>query len=264
MLNVPLIPVCFPDLKAEQLPFHFADVKVCNLGRELDCIALIRRLHGFVQARYPIDLEPSVIKRNGKSLHKKVRERLSARAAEDLQEPPLPKRATVWLIGSFSGLHGWQRALVTKLLPVLAKGLVDIGVRVVSGESDMLTDFAHHFRDATLATKAKVPNAITLSGRLRQRDARNLFWDAIGFVPTVAIVIGGGVARGRVKEEYEIACRAKIPVISVPATGGAAAGLKSTARDADDLLPLLSTSGRAVDVGDLAAALIKAVQRYAP
>jgi len=32
MLGVPLIPVCFPDLKADQLPFHFADTKICNLA----------------------------------------------------------------------------------------------------------------------------------------------------------------------------------------------------------------------------------------
>jgi len=148
------------------------------------------------------------------------------------------------------------------LLPLIAKGFVDIGVRVVSGESDMLIDFAHHYRDAALVAKARVPNAITLFGRLRQRDARNLFRDAIGVVPTVAVVIGGGIARGRVKEEYDMACRANIPVIPVPASGGAASVLKPTARKADDLLPLLAPTRKAVDVGDVGTALIKAAARY--
>jgi len=103
MLDTPIIPMCFPDLKVNQLPFHFADTKVCNLGRQDDCIALFDRLHGFVQRAFPFELKKQDITRYGKSLHKKVRDAINARVGT-CDEAPLPDLTTVWIIGSYSEL----------------------------------------------------------------------------------------------------------------------------------------------------------------
>jgi hypothetical protein len=166
------------------------------------------------------------------------------------------------VIGSYSELSERELAVAKRLVPILAKGLVDLRVRLVTGESDMLLELSHQYRDAAIAANSPVPTAIMLSGKLRQRELKNLFLDAIGVIPDLAIVIGGRVSRGRVEEECVMADKAGIPLLPIPATGGVAAKIQRTADKVDDLHSHLAKVGDIVDTGDLSNALLKAVKKY--
>ena len=258
MLDTTIIPVCFPDIKAEDLPFHFSDTKMCNLGSEEDCIALILQIYKLVHKRFPFELKRKEINRYGKALRKKVADAIKSRLVSVYDEPPLPNRTTVWVLGSFSELSDRERTVAKKLIEIFAQGLVNSGVRLVSGESDLLIELAEHYRKAAIASSAHVPSAVMLYGKLRQRDAKKLFLDAIGLIPDLAIVIGGRISRGRVKQECQMAAMANIPILTVPAAGGAAATITPTANKAADLYGLLDGT----DIGDVSKALLQAVERY--
>ena len=171
-------------------------------------------------------------------------------------------KTTVWLIGSYTDQTEQQRKLTEAMLPILANGLVRLGVRVVMGESTMLQELAHACRDAMMASEKSLPLPIMLFGKLRQTDVREVFATSINVVPDLAIVIGGGVARGRIQEECVAATAARIPILTIAATGAAASQLESTAdlvtEDAASVIKNVGSS----DAGDLAKAVIQAVRCY--
>jgi hypothetical protein len=261
MLNTAIIPLCLPGLQVSELPFQISGMKVCELASEASCIELLQLLLERVNARFPYSLQDNEITRHGKELFKRVDEVIKRRAVPD-RPPARERRSTIWIVGSYSGLGPRELSIAHNLVPIVAKGLVDLEVRAVMGESDMLREFADNYRDAAIASKVTVPNPIILPGKLRQRDLTDLFRDAISVVPDLALFIGGGT-RGRVQEEHGAAVAAGIPTIVIPATGGAAASLKSTAHKADHLAAALNKIGRDADSGDLANAILKAVALYA-
>lgn len=262
MLDITIIPVCFPNMRISDLPFHFADAKICRLSEENDCTALVSRVNGFVHDQFPFNLKKKDIARHGRALHKRVSEVIRRRGRESVDEPSLPDRTTVWVLGSYSDLTVHQEKITRSLVEILGDGLVSRGIRLISGESGMLIDLAKSYRKAAIASTDPMPSSIMLYGKLRQRAGQKLFADTIGFTPDLAIVIGGGVARGRVNEEVELAMNAGIPILPVPATGGAAAQIQLTANRVDDLFGLLGAPPEAVDVGDLAGVLLRAIERY--
>lgn len=258
MLDAKIIPVCLPDLKLRDLPLQFADTKVCSLGSPDECTALLRQLQNLVSERYTFNLPSAKIKRHGNSLSRKVDRAIQSRATVSYDEPPLPQRKTVWVLGSYSKLSPDQKNIAQKLVEILAQGLVNKGIRLISGESDMLRDLAQFYRSAGIASPTPVPAAVMLYCKLRQRDPHKLFHDAIGVMPDLAIVIGGRADRGRVEEECDLAHKGGIPLISVPAAGGAAANIPSTADRASNLYGLLNGT----DIGDVSSALLQAIERY--
>lgn len=171
-----------------------------------------------------------------------------------------PKRITLWVLGSDFGLEDREREIAEGIVSMLPAGLVKLGVRVVMGESIMLREFAENYRNAQISSD-DAPNAIILLGKLRGRDLRDLFTDAINCVPDLAILIGGAV-ESRAKEEYKCAIKAGIPIIPIPSTGGLAKQVKPTANRASHLFNILNRTGVSVDVGDLTKAILEAVKRY--
>ena len=176
----------------------------------------------------------------------------------------LARRTTVWVLGSYSELETSEVTIARKMIATLGSGLAARGVRLVTGKSDMLDDLAGHCRNVAMAMSPRGPLPIILDGKLRQTDLKTLFRDTIGGIPNLAIVIGGGVSRGRVAEECDAAEEAGIPILPVPVTGGAAARVRLTAHIATDLYEVLRKTGCAMDTNDLVAALLQAVELYAP
>lgn len=174
--------------------------------------------------------------------------------------PPRRQRVgVVWVLGSHGSLPDEQRTRTQRLLAPLAAGLVNQGLRVVMGESDMLRDLAARCREASLALPSSDRVTTMLFGNLRQPDIKNYFAHAIGAEPDIAILLGGNTARGRTREEYELAVTNGIPVLAVPATGGVAALSQSTV----DLTDAERRALDALDFGDLSRAIVAVVSRYA-
>jgi len=151
--------------------------------------------------------------------------------------------------------------MAENIVRFLPPELVRLGVRLVVGNSDMLRKFAENYMNAQI-NNTDAPNAIILLGKLRQRDLRNLFEDAIYYVPNLAILLGGGGKIGRVKEEYDDTVRAGIPVIPIYSTGGVAKQVEPTADKVKTLYKTFSQKGANVDAGDLVQAIVKAVRIY--
>jgi transcriptional regulator with XRE-family HTH domain len=169
-----------------------------------------------------------------------------------------PLQPVVWFIGSYSGQTNEQQSIISSLLPRLATGLIRFGIRLVCGESTMLVELAKEYR-AALPRDCPFPCPVVLFGKLRGIDLRQLFMATIGSVPSVAVLMGGAVQKGRVREEYECAGIARIPVIVVPATGGVANAVTSTLKLEPRLAAAISKTGRSVDRGDLADATMEAL-----
>jgi len=74
------------------------------------------------------------------------------------------------------------------------------------------------------------PNPVVILGSLRQRGIREVFDEAIGRRPDLAILIGGRPAElaGRASEEQQLAKDAGIPLLPLKFTGGAAAHAEDT------------------------------------
>jgi transcriptional regulator with XRE-family HTH domain len=166
----------------------------------------------------------------------------------------------VWFMGSYSAQTREQRNTTSQLLPRLANGLIRLGIRLVCGESAMLVDLAREYR-AALPRDSPFPCAVVLFGRLRGTDLKQLFMVTMGSVPVVAVLLGGSVQKGRVREEFECAGVAGIPVIAIPATGGAASTVTSTAKLDARLRAAISRVEPRLDRGDLADAIIEAVRQ---
>jgi len=173
------------------------------------------------------------------------------------------ERPTVWVLGSYRGLDEQELAITRKLIITLGSSLAARRVRLVSGRSDMLQDLSAYCRNVAMSLNPRSTLPVMIEGKLRQTDLRELFRDAIGRIPNLAIVIGGSVGH-RVAEECDYAEKARIPVLPVPATGGSAAKAKLTADRANDLYDALTRSDGMVDTNDLVAALLQAVERYTP
>lgn len=264
VLDIHIIPLCLPNLQIKDLPLQFGDIKVCELNNERNCIELLELLLSRLRTKYPAyKLSPKNIEKHGKELYKNINNLLKAEwRPKIVEDAPPPKRITVWLFGSYSGISPEERKLTKRIISIISLGLVKLGVRVVMGESEMLRDFANKYRDDLIASNAPGPNPIILPGKLRQRNLKYLFLDAIGTVPDIAILLGGGVERGRVKEEYNYAIKAGIPVLAIPATGGVAKQFESTVDKASEFYSVLKKTGKSVDVGDLSNAILDVVSKY--
>jgi hypothetical protein len=176
----------------------------------------------------------------------------------------LPQKTTVWVLGSYSELDAGELMIARKLVAALGSGIGARRIRLVSGKSDMLDELAANCRNVAMAMNPRGPLPIILDGKLRQTDLRVLFDETIIGIPDLAIVIGGGVSRGRVAEECEAAKRADIPVLPVPITGGAARLLRLTAHIASDVYEAVGQTSAGRDTNDFVVALLNAVERYAP
>lgn len=129
------------------------------------------------------------------------------------------------------------------------------------GQSNMSEEFARHYRDASFAA-FNPPPPIILSGSLRRGNARQVFVDAIGRVPDIALVIGGNRNRTRVFEEAESAKTAGIPAgIALnwrcPATVGSTLSI-----DAEQL-KIITDLSRPLGSGDLAVCVLDAFRWFA-
>lgn len=166
---------------------------------------------------------------------------------------------TLWIMGSANGLNAQATKLVGKLAPELCSRLISAKYRLVAGDSEMLRHFAVAYRGMKSTTGEFVPNPVIVEGSLRDVRADTLFGAVIGAVPDVAIAIGGSEDRRRVATEYERACEARIPVLTLPFLGGCAAGLTSTASIPDKLSRRMAMPLSAIDAGDLAADIVEAM-----
>ncbi len=220
----------------------------------LNCIADILRKEGKItQARTPIGQEELARKWLVHTIPGEI----------DETDPEPSERTTLWVLGSYTGLSDTEKAIAEYIVRSLPSSLIEAGIRVVVGDSTMLTEFIHNCRDAHNQSGTIAPNPVMIFGRLRKRDLRDLFEDTINCVPDLALLIGGRIERGRVKEEYDCAVKAGIPIICVASTGGVAKQVRSVADKASHLYGILSETGGDVDAGDLTTVIREAVRIYA-
>jgi DNA-binding XRE family transcriptional regulator len=182
---------------------------------------------------------------------------------EDILVAGGQQRSMVWFLGSYTDQTEVQRRRTTALINRLGSQLVRLDVRVVMGKSAMLQDLADAYLKA-MPGDTFVPCAVMLYGRLRQWDVRDIFRTAIGAAPDLGVVLGGDVSKGRVKQEYDAAVDAGIPMIPVKSTGGQAADLRLTASRLNEAEAAYVQKTHGVDVGRLADTLIQSIRRYAP
>lgn len=159
-------------------------------------------------------------------------------------------RKTVWFLGSATELDDESVAFLNKFIPELSSRLVSLGCRIVVGDSPLLRQIAVAFRAAMAGVDHFIPNPVVMEGSLRTVPAEKLFLETIGQIPNIAIVVGGSKARGRVREEYENAVRANIPILSIKCLGGAASELDSTVEGAHEL-DAVGLNLRSTDSGEL-------------
>jgi hypothetical protein len=229
------------------------EVKRPQLATLEDIADVLRKQEAITQSRMPIRREQLA----GKwLLHS------AGRAGEEIEQEP-GRRTTLWMLGSYKGLSDGERNAAGRIIRSLPAKLIGAGMRVVVGDSTMLQEFIHNCRDVHNQSDAAVPNPVMIFGRLRKRALRDLFQDAINCVPDIAILIGGDVEKGRVKEEYDGAVAADIPILCIPATGGVAKQVRSVADRAGHLYGILDQTGDNIDMGDLITAVWEAIAIYA-
>ncbi|MBN1582582.1 MAG: hypothetical protein JXA89_17870 [Anaerolineae bacterium] len=183
--------------------------------------------------------------------------------SETEEKDPKPKeRTTLWVFGSYAGLSDSEKKIASGIIKSLPSKLIGAGIRVVVGDSTMLREFIHICRDMHNNSDRMVPNPVMIFGRLRNRDLRDLFEDTINCIPDLAILVGGDIEKGRVKQEYHDAVKADIPIICIPSTGGVAKQVNSVAPRASHLFDILNQMGDNIDTGDLITALWDAILLY--
>jgi hypothetical protein len=179
--------------------------------------------------------------------------------------------------------HEQQKAL--QVCQSLARALVTARFQIVMGTSRMLeylgdryADYSAHPEELadtagepwrkTLATEhaqslKPAPNPIVFLGSLRKASIRETFDEAIGRFPDIAVVIGGS---GRVAEEFSLAIEAKIPLLPIQFTGGAAATVQPTTDPSlkDKVAEVQTLAGNMDRIGPLVVEIIReqaAIQR---
>jgi len=158
----------------------------------------------------------------------------------------------VWLMGSHRHLSSeteQQKAL--QVCQVIARACYDNSFQIVMGTSRMLEyladEYANYAEPQFLAnTKGEqfrkalaneqaisdrpVLNPLILLGSLRNKPIKEIFDDAIGRIPDIAVLIGGKRQsdEGRASQEQQKAIDAGIPFLPLKFTGGAAAECEPT------------------------------------
>ncbi len=172
------------------------------------------------------------------------------------------QRTTLWILGSYKGMSVREKKIAKSIINSLPAKIIEAKIRVVVGDSTMLREFIHICRDIHNQSDIASPNPVMVFGRLRKRDLRGLFEDTINCVPDLGSLIGGNIEKGRVKEEYDGAIKADIPIICIASTGGVARQVRSVAERASHLLGILDQRGDNVDIGDLTVVIWAAIMIY--
>jgi hypothetical protein len=227
-------------------------VKRPRLATLEDISEVLRKEEKVTQVRMPIPLEQLARKWLMYTLNKDI---------EEIDSRP-GRRTMIWFLGSYHGISDTEKKIADSIIRSLPSKLIGAGIRVVVGDSTMLMEFIHNCRDIHNQSDIAVPNPVMIFGRLRKRDLRDLFKDAVDCIPDLAILIGGDIEKGRVKEEYDGAVKAEIPIICIASTGGVAKQVKSVADRARPLLGILNQTGDNIDVGDLITAIWEAIVMY--
>jgi len=168
----------------------------------------------------------------------------------------------VWVLGSYTNRSSTDR-FTKSFLRIVAGHLVHSGARLVVGESTLLYELAHFSRDAAFQLNSPgTQYPVMLFASLRCADLRHLFLSHIGGVPDLAVLVGGNIRRGRVLEEYHAATAAKVPVLALPATGGVARTVPTTAPVSPEQRARLSLVGAAADAGKLALLVSEVLRAY--
>jgi hypothetical protein len=227
-------------------------VKTPQLATLEDISEVLRKEELITQARLPIKRERLA----GKWLAYTL-----GREENEIDSRP-GKRTTIGMLGSYKGMSDLEKNIAERIISSLPSKLIGAGIRVVVGDSIMLQDFLHNCRDIHNQSDTAVPNPVLIFGRLRKRDLHDLFEDTINCIPDLAILIGGDIEKGRVKEEYDGAVKADIPIICIASTGGVAKQVKSVAEKASHLFDVLNQTGDNIDTGDLISAIWEAIVIY--
>jgi hypothetical protein len=262
-LNLEIVPLCL-NLRVNNLPQYWAGALVCMLDTERDCIALVNFLLRRVNKEVNYTLTQQEVEDHGRKLIQNINEimRNSPHLSPHYYTPP-PKRMTVWFFGSYSGLSDDEKRRVQFILSVIALGFTEKGIRIVMGKSDMLIELGKKLNRAIMGMELATPNTnanpVMLLGKIRERKLEYLFLDAINTVPDLAVFIGGDI-KGRVKEEYDGAVEAHIPIVAICIKRDTNKESPSTANKAKDLYGTLDKP--LTEPQKTANAILEAVDRY--
>lgn len=179
---------------------------------------------------------------------------------------------TVWLMGSTTDFRKGEVNRAFDVGDALADAFIARRFRIITGKDKLLAYIGdkvavgnvkrvQHVGELRLGAKAARAdiNPIVILGSLRSpRGIRNVFLDALGFLPDVGVLIGGRPG-GRADDELKLAAKAGIPVLPIPFSGGAAQTAVSTFDEslAADVAEVLAKTRGVDDIGTVVCALIE-------
>jgi hypothetical protein len=182
----------------------------------------------------------------------------------------------VWMIGSHTDLDECHQQKALDICQAMARAFMANRIQIIMGTSRMLDylgdeytrcqdntallasflakskgdAFRHKFASEHAESLKPAPNPIVLLGSLRKKVARELFNDAIGRIPDIAILIGGRDPdkSGKAFEEYNKAKEAEIPCLPISFTGGTAEKAEPTLdKSLNEKVERLQTLDRNID-----------------
>lgn len=243
MAGKQVIPVCRPGFSKADLPVIYGLLQSVDLLTTKDVDRLLDQIAGATQAGQFLGDRGQAVSRWVEKISDAIRS--LGKLTPRLDSPPC-----VWVIGSNRGLAQSQAALNKRFVGFIAHAFMQRRFRVVFGRSGLLDSLGEalsnevreqiygidretlsEFGNASAMQKnfdKAPPNPVVLLGSMRtERGANEVFLDAIGHVPDVAVIIGGSVT-GRTPEEVNHAHEAGIPVLPLHFTGGVAGTVDSS------------------------------------
>jgi TIR domain len=241
MSGKPMIPLCCLGLHKSELPPVYGLYQAMEINAEEDVVNLLHRIAAKTAAGELLaDKETEA-----KFVKSWITSANAGMSQSPLDTKPRNEDICVWIMGSDHELADEKIQLSYRVVDSLARAMIGHRIRIVMNQNRLLSytgdkivaeeiaeedQFIKKFamESARANQQARSPNPIIVLGSLRSRHGvRSLFKDAIGRIPNCAIVIGG-VPKGRVTEEMDLANAAGIPVLPIQFTGGAAADMAPT------------------------------------
>ena len=236
-----VIPICCCGLKKSKLPIVYSLYQAIEINKVDELKILFNEIAKFTSAKRFL----GNINTTTNDLHMKISHiQFKDFCYETVQgEAPI-----IWIIGSHRVENMYEREKVIEVAEVISSAFAEEGFKIVMGSSSILDfigsrnselmtmlDNEDNRMTSKIAKSSAIANLnnpssnpVMLFGSLSsQQGVKHIFYDAIGKIPDMAILIGGHI-NGRVMQEYEKALEANIPVLSIKFTGGVAGKVNST------------------------------------
>ncbi|MFW6046609.1 MAG: toll/interleukin-1 receptor domain-containing protein [Candidatus Woesearchaeota archaeon] len=241
MNNKTVIPICCCGFKKSQLPIVYALYQAIEVTKVAELKTLFMEISNYTPAKKFLGNIDDV----SGNLHLKISQ---IQFKDFYYNTIIGQAPTIWVIGSHRVENMYEREKVVEVAEVISSAFSEEGFQIVMGSSSILNyigcktsdimfqlDNEDNRMTSKIAKSSAIanlnkpsPNPVMLLGSLLSpQGVKHIFYDSIGKIPDMAILIGGHL-KGRVMQEYEKAIEADIPVLSIKFTGGIAGNINST------------------------------------